>query len=92
VEAAMAAKRQRLSTAGDVWVTEDKREIPVEKMTDSHVLNALHAFRAKAVASALASDFKEGDLRFLFQKSYRKRIDECVAMMEREAARRGLDV
>jgi hypothetical protein len=79
-------------SVGDIWITEDKRKIPVVEMTDSHVLNSLRAFRARAVAEALAPDFEEGDFRFLVQKTHRQRIAARVAMMEREAARRGLDV
>jgi hypothetical protein len=88
----MAAKQQEQSTVGDVWITEDKRAMLVVEMTDSHVLNSLRAFRARAVAEALAPDYKKGDFRYLVQKTHRKRIDARVAMMEREAARRGLDV
>lgn len=78
----------------DIWITADKREIPVEKMEDGHVMNALRCFRAKAVALVVGPDpvkSKSG----IFEKIYRNQkraIEARVAMMEREAARRGLDV
>lgn len=76
----------------DIWITEDKREIPVEKMEDGHVMNALRCFRAKAVAEVVGRDFEEGSLLYFLQQERRKTINARVAMMEREAARRGLDV
>lgn len=85
----------------DIWITEDKREIPVEKMTDSHVVNALRCFRAKAVAHALDEPPTDNDTEIaqikqdVYERLYpvhRREIAARVSMMEREAARRGLDV
>ena len=75
--------------ASDVWVTQDGREIPVEKMTDAHVVHSLRFFQAKAVALAVGDDdTRKGTLGHLKMKSISKR----VSMMEREVTRRGLNV
>ena len=76
-----AAKRRKLEP---VWVTRDKREIPVSQMTDSHLINSIKFIRKQQAAlmeNALVSAYAA--LTWMNGEMAQMAVESEIDMMER---------
>jgi hypothetical protein len=74
-----------------LWVTRDKREVPMQALEDTHLMRALRFFKAKAVTIALSADDDRSPIEKAGAEILETDIRLRIEALEDEAKRRNLD-
>lgn len=84
-----------MSAKTKTWTTKDGREIPLVEMADSHVINAVRFFRARATVIALLAAEPVTEPHAALKREQwsmtMRGVLRRLRVIEAEASRRGLD-